>query len=129
MGFTPITFKMDEGGELCKSTEFCKALRNMGVIAHSTGGDNKTSNGLMERFHQTLHAMNRSSLSTLRDLLPATLPKGINVQHFWDLSLGNMVQIKSIVINATLGEPPYFIAFRECLNIQTTLRLGPHANL
>ena len=27
MWFTPTVFKMDEGGELCKSTEFCKALR------------------------------------------------------------------------------------------------------
>ena len=113
MGFTPIAFKMDEGGELCKSTEFCKTLTNMGVIIHSTGGDNKTSNGLVERFHQTLHSMNRSSLSTLKALLPAQLPKGINVLHFWDLCLSYMVQIKRILINATLGESPYFIVFKR----------------
>ena len=82
MGFTPLVFKMDEGGELCKSTEFCKALTNMGMLVNSTGGDNKTSNGLVERFHQTIHAMNRGSLDTLKSLLPSPLPKGINVQHF-----------------------------------------------
>ena len=32
MGFSPAVFKMDEGGELCKSTEFCKDLTEMGVI-------------------------------------------------------------------------------------------------
>ena len=113
MGFTPLVFKMDEGGDLCKSTEFCKALTNMGMIVNSTGGDNKTSNGLVERFHQTIHAMNRGSLDTLRSLLPSPLPKGINVQHFWDLCLGYMVQIKRILINATMGDSPYFIVHKK----------------
>ena len=43
MGFHLAVFKMDEGGELCKSTEFCKELTEMGINVHSTGGDNKTS--------------------------------------------------------------------------------------
>ena len=104
---------MDEGGDLCMSTEFCEALPNMGLIVHSTGSDNKTSNGLVERFHQTLHTMNRGSLDTLRGILPSPLPKGINVQHFWDLCLGYMVQIKRIVINATMGDSPYFIVYKK----------------
>jgi hypothetical protein len=77
MGFNPTVFKMDEGGELCKSTEFCKALIDMNLIIQSTGGDNKTSNGRVEVFHRTLHQMNRSTLATLETLLPAPLPKGI----------------------------------------------------
>ena len=113
MGFKPTVFKMDEGGELCKSTEFCKALTNMKLIIHSTGGDNKTSNGLVERFHQTIHSMNRSSLDTLKSLLPSSLPQGISIQSFWDLCLGYMVQIKRIVINSTLGDSPYFIVFKR----------------
>ena len=91
MGFHPAVFEMDEGGDLCKWTEFCKESTELGLIVNSTGGDNKTSNGFVERFHQTIHAMNRSTLATLRGLLPSPLPQGINVQHFWDLCLGYMV--------------------------------------
>ena len=82
MGFHPAVFKMDEGGELCKSTEFCKELTDMGIIVHSTDEDNKTSNGLVERFHQTIHAMNRTALDTMRGLLPSPLPTGITIQQF-----------------------------------------------
>ena len=113
MGFKPLVFKMDEGGELCKSTEFCKAMTEMNLIVNSTGGDNKTSNGLVERFHQSIHSMNRSSLDTLRSILPPSLPKGICVQSFWDLCLAYMVQIKRIVINSKLGDSPYFIVFKR----------------
>ena len=102
MGFTPTVFKMDEGGELCKSTEFCKAMTKMKLIIHLTGGDNKTSNGLVERFHQSIHAMNRSLLDTLQSLVPSPLPKGVCIQNFWDLCLGYMVQIKRIIINSTM---------------------------
>ena len=113
MGFQPTVFKIDEGGELCKFTEFCKAMTEMNLIVHSTGGDNKTSNGLVERFHQTLHSMNRSSLDTLRSILPSSLPKGISIQSFWDLCLGYMVQLKRIVITSTMGDSPYFIVFKR----------------
>ena len=113
MGFHPAVFKMDEGGELCKSTEFCKELTDMGIIVHSTGGDNKTSNGLVERFHQTIHAMNRTALDTMRGLLPSPLPPGITIQQFWDLSLGYMVQVKRILINVTMGDSPYYIVLKE----------------
>ena len=34
MGFKPSVFKMDEGGELCKSTEMCKAMTEMNLIVH-----------------------------------------------------------------------------------------------
>ena len=76
MGFKPTVLKMDEGGDLCKSTEFCKVMTELGLIINSTGGDHRTSNGLVERFYQTLHAMNRSSLATLRGRLPSPLHKG-----------------------------------------------------
>ena len=104
---------MDEGEKLCKSTEFCKAVTEMNLIVHSTGGDNKTSNGLVERFNQTLHSMNRSSLDTLKSMLPPFLPKGISIQSFWDLCLGYMDQIKRIVINSTMGDSPYFLVFKR----------------
>jgi hypothetical protein len=113
MGFTPTVFKMDEGGELCKSTEFCKALIEMNLIIQSTGGDNKTSNGRVEVFHRTLHQMNRSTLATLESLLPATLPKGITLQSFWDLSLGYVVQLKRILYHSSLGDSPYFTVFKR----------------
>ena len=90
---------MDEGGELAKSTEFCATLADLGVVVHSTGGDNKTSNGLVERFHQTLHGMNRTTLSTLQAILPQDLPIGITIESFWDLSLLYMVHIKRILFN------------------------------
>ena len=113
LGFKPAVFKMDEGGELAKSTEFCKCLAELNLILHPTGGDNKTSNGLVERFHQTIHQMNRSTLATLKSFLPTKLPDGITIQSFWDLCLGYMVQVKRVLINRTLGESPYFIVFKR----------------
>ena len=129
MGFKPTVFKMDEGGELCKSTEFCKALMEMNLIVHSTGGDNKTSNGLVERFHQTLHSMNRSSLDTLKSILPSPFPKGISIQNFWDLCLGYMVQIKRIVINSTLGNSPYFPRLGLLVKLSPTRRINLYLHL
>ena len=82
MGFQPTVFKMDEGDELCKSTEFCKTLIESGLKVNSIGGNNKTNNGLVERFHQTILAMNRSTLDTLQQLLRSPLPQGICIQHF-----------------------------------------------
>jgi hypothetical protein len=57
-------------------------------------------------FHRTLHQMNRSTLATLGPLLPATLPKGITVQSFWDLCLGYVVQLKRILFHSSLGDTP-----------------------
>ena len=113
MGFKPVVFKMDEGGELCKSTEFCQALINMNLIIQSTGGDNKTSNGRVEVFHRTLHQMNRSTLATMESFLPDPLPKGITLQSFWDLSLGYVVQLKRILYHSSLDDSPYFTVFKR----------------
>ena len=113
LGFTPAVFKMDEGGDLAKSTEFCKELSDMGLIIHSTGGDNKTSNGIVERFHQTLHQMNRSSLSTLKVMLPEKLPLGIQIESFWDVCLVYMVQIKRVLFSKAIGDSPYFLMHKR----------------
>jgi hypothetical protein len=113
MGFKPVVFKMDEGGELCKSTEFCKALTKMNLIIQSTGGVNKTSIDRVEVFHSTLHHMNRSTLATMRLFLPDPLPKDINLQSFWDLSLGYVVQLKRILFHSSLGDSPYHTVFKR----------------
>ena len=113
LGFTPAVFKMDEGGELAKSTEFCKGLSDMGIIIHSIGGDNKTSNGLVERFHRTLHQMNRTCLSTLDALITKPLPQGITIESFWDLTLPYMVQIKRVLYSRKLRDSPYFLTHRR----------------
>ena len=113
MGFNPVVFRMDEGGELCKSSEFCNSLVDLNVIVHSTGGDNKTSNGLVERFHRTLHHMNRATLATMKSFLPSPLPQAITLQSFWDLCLCYVVQLKRILVNKTVGDSPYFLVHKR----------------
>lgn len=113
LGFTPAIFKMDEGGDLAKSTDFCQALSDMGLIINSSGGNNKTGNGLVERLHQTLHQMTRSTLATFSQLLPSVLPLGIRIESFWDLCLGYMVQIKRILYSPHLGDSPYFVIHKR----------------
>ena len=51
-----------QGGELARSTIFCKTVAQCGYQVEITGTDNSSQNSKMERPHQTLAAMMQSCL-------------------------------------------------------------------
>ena len=76
--------RTDQGGELARSTAFCQTVAQCGYQVEITGTDNSSQNGKVERPHQTLAAMMRSSLSN------ASLHK-----KYWSDALLHSVYIKN----------------------------------
>ena len=54
--------RTDQGGELARSAQFCDIVEKCGYQVEITGADNSSQNGKVERPHQTLANMMRSSL-------------------------------------------------------------------
>ena len=54
--------RMDQGGELARSSAFAKAVQSAGYNLETTGADNSSQNSIAERPHQTLANMVRAAL-------------------------------------------------------------------
>ena len=64
-GYPCIVVRVDEGGELAKSTEFNQyMIDTLHMKVQSTGGDNSTANGMVESPHRPQKRMTRSALVT-----------------------------------------------------------------
>ena len=57
-----LEIRVDEGGELARSTEFCKTLLNNAFHLQTTGGHHYLLNGKIERPHQTIQKMFNAAL-------------------------------------------------------------------
>jgi len=62
MGKTPLYIRVDEGGELAKSAEFCRTVVGLNLILETTGGYASNLNGKIETMHGTSKDMTRALL-------------------------------------------------------------------
>ena len=113
MGHKPAILTVDEGGELAKSTEMCRAIHKLNLVLRTTGGDNSESNGMAERPHRTYHNMNRSTLATFGSILKHPLPPHLTIEKFWCLALQHNCWIKRRIPNKTLKMTPYEKVFNK----------------
>ena len=60
--YNVIRIRVDEGGELSRSTDFCKKLLQFNITMETTGGFSSWLNGKVERHHQTITNMCNSDL-------------------------------------------------------------------
>jgi hypothetical protein len=117
--FSPLRFEKskkeksspstDEDGALAGSTQFCKLLHDeFHLIFETNDGYASTTNGKVERVHQTYNNMTRTSIYTMQAILPANyLPSDLPLTQFWCLALTYVAFIKRRLINSTKN-PPIF---------------------
>jgi hypothetical protein len=64
MGKKPVFIRVDEGGELARSRDFCFLLQELGLILQTTGGYASSLNGKSEITHRLTKNMVRSMLQS-----------------------------------------------------------------
>jgi len=90
------TVRVDQGGELGRSSDFRKAVSECGYIMELTGSDSAFQNGRVERLNRTFGVMVRSLLYA-SGLAPV----------FWSDALVHAEYLKNRLWHSALGTTPY----------------------
>ena len=90
--------KVDEGGDLARSTEFCKVLLQYNVILSTTSGCNSSGNGRGERLYQDFYNFTRIILASNKHI-PST--------HWCFARLHSSFCVRRLWHNATNSAPFY----------------------
>ena len=88
----PRTIRTDQGGELAKSHKIQETIAAAGYSLETTGSDNSSQNGMIERPHRTLANMMRSALTD----------SGMD-QKYWSDALVHSVFIKNRLPHAAFN--------------------------
>ena len=94
LGHQVVFIRVDEGGELARSSEFCQIIVEENVILQTTGGGNSENNGVVERANQFDADLLRPALSTMETLMGDKLPEGMSIEMFWCCALQTSTMTK-----------------------------------
>jgi deoxyuridine 5'-triphosphate nucleotidohydrolase len=93
---THRTVRVDQGGELGKSSKFLETVANEGFVVETTGSDGSAQNGMVERPNRTFGEMMRCLLHSA-ELGP----------EFWSFALIHAVYIKNRLPHQAIKQSPY----------------------
>ena len=136
LGYEINFIRVDEGGELARSSIFTKFVCTNHCILETTGGGNSCNNGVVERGNRTKADMVRSQLSTMNILMKNDLPEGMNIEKFWCFAYTHSSFVLRRTYNRMRGDIPYFLVHGERPSAQELIPLGaimtiidPHKSL
>jgi hypothetical protein len=96
MGKTPLYIRVDEGGELAKSSDFCRTVTGLNLILETTGGYASNLNGKNETMH-----------GTSKDMTRALLQARSHRDDKWCFAFTYSIYIIRRTINARIKMTPY----------------------
>jgi hypothetical protein len=109
MGFEVTFIRVDEGGELARSAEFCSLIVSLSCLLQTTAGGNSSNNGRVERSNRTKANMIRSQLTTMKMIMKKKVSSDFNFERYWCFAYQHGNFILRRTYNRMRDEIPYFL--------------------